>query len=132
MARAGQDRVVIVAVIAAVIGANGIGADETRAAAAAAGEQVAELEPLVNQARRAGLRVLEGRRLVLVTDRPARAGDGVAELPAVFDQAFTSWCDHYGMSADDAGACGACGESGNGSCGKGCGKGCRKGCRKGC
>jgi hypothetical protein len=39
---------------------------------------------------------------VLVTDRPARAGDGVAELPAVFDQAFATWCDHYGMSADDA------------------------------
>ena len=51
-------------------------------------------------ARRAGFCVLEGERLVLVTDRPARAGDGVAELPAVFDQAFAVWCGHYGIAPD--------------------------------
>jgi hypothetical protein len=51
-------------------------------------------------ARRAGLRVLEGNRLVLATDRPAREGDGVAELPAVFDQAFAMWCDHYGIAPE--------------------------------
>jgi hypothetical protein len=51
-------------------------------------------------ARRAGFRVLEGERLVLATDRPARAGDGVSELPGVFDQAFRVWCDHYGLAAD--------------------------------
>lgn len=60
------------------------------------------IEPLVAAARRAGLRVLEGRRLVLVTDRPPRSGDGVAELPAVFDQAFGHWCDHYGLARDAA------------------------------
>ena len=47
------------------------------------------------RARRAGLRVLTGNHLVLVTDRPLRAGDGVEELPAVFDQAFAAWCRHY-------------------------------------
>ena len=102
MARAGQVGVVIVAVVAAVLGMPGVNSDRAHAGEAAAGEQAAAFEPLVNQARRAGLRVLEGRRLVLVTDRPARPGDGVAELPAVFDQAFATWCDHYGMSVDDA------------------------------
>lgn len=29
------------------------------------------------------------------------AGDGVAELPAVFDEAFTAWCNHYGMDPAD-------------------------------
>jgi hypothetical protein len=48
-------------------------------------------------ARRAGFRLLEGRRLVLITDRPARDGDGVAELPTVFERAFEVWCAHYGM-----------------------------------
>lgn len=51
-------------------------------------------------ASRAGLRVLEGNRLVLATDRPAREGDGVAELPAVFDQAFAVWCRHYGIAPE--------------------------------
>lgn len=55
------------------------------------------IEPLVATARRAGLRVLESERLVLATDRPARDGDGVADLPAVFDQAFAAWCRHYGV-----------------------------------
>lgn len=62
--------------------------------AAAAGVAI---EPLVATARRAGLRMLESDRLVLVTDRPPRAGDGVADLPLVFDQAFTAWCRHYGV-----------------------------------
>ncbi len=57
--------------------------------------------PSVAVARRAGLRVLESKHLVLATDRPERAGDGVAELPAVFDQAFDAWCDHYGMNPAD-------------------------------
>ena len=47
------------------------------------------------QARRAGLRVLEGERLALATDRPPRDGDGIEELPAIFDQAFDAWCAHY-------------------------------------
>lgn len=48
-------------------------------------------------ARRAGLRVLESDRLVLVTDRPPRAGDGVEDLPRIFDEAVAAWCAHYGM-----------------------------------
>ncbi|MFM7244354.1 MAG: hypothetical protein ACKO40_09310, partial [Planctomycetaceae bacterium] len=50
-------------------------------------------------AQRAGLRVLESDRLVLVTDRPPRAGDGVEDLPRIFDEAVAAWCDHYGMDA---------------------------------
>lgn len=69
-------------------------------AGAAAGEPVA-VEPLAARAARAGLRVLEGRRLVLATDRPARDGDGVAELPAVFDEAVAAWWSHYGMDPAD-------------------------------
>jgi len=53
--------------------------------------------PLVRLARESGLRLLEGRHLALATDRPVRDGDGVAELPAVFDAAFAAWCNHYGM-----------------------------------
>lgn len=52
---------------------------------------------LVATARRAGLRVLEGNHLTLVTDRPPRDGDGVANLPVIFDAAFASWCGHYGI-----------------------------------
>lgn len=55
-------------------------------------------EARVASARRAGLRVLQSRRLTLVTDRPLREGDGVADLPTVFDQAFDAWCVHYGMA----------------------------------
>jgi hypothetical protein len=54
----------------------------------------------VAAARRAGLRVVEGERLALATDRPERAGDGVPGLPAVFDQAFDSWCAHYGITPE--------------------------------
>ena len=53
--------------------------------------------PLVAAAKRAGLRVLEGRHLILVTDRPSRAGDGVDELPGVFDAAWSSWCRHFAL-----------------------------------
>lgn len=48
-------------------------------------------------AERAGLRVLESSRLALVTDRPPREGDGVEDLPRIFDEAVAAWCDHYGM-----------------------------------
>jgi hypothetical protein len=61
----------------------------------------ADIGPLARLAREAGLRLLEGRHLVLATDRPVRDGDGVAELPAVFDEAFTAWCGHYGMNPAD-------------------------------
>ena len=54
-------------------------------------------EAFAAAARRAGLRVIESDRLVLVTDRPAREGDGVEGLPQVFDQAVAAWCQHYGM-----------------------------------
>ena len=66
-------------------------------------EAVVAVEPLVALAKRAGLRVLQGDRLVLVTDRPVRAGDGVEELPAVFDQAFAAWCDHFDLPRGDVG-----------------------------
>jgi hypothetical protein len=57
-------------------------------------------DALAASARRAGLRVLEGDHLVLVTDRPARAGDGVEDLPRIFDEAWTAWCRHYGLDPD--------------------------------
>jgi len=66
--------------------------------AARAGD-VADIRPLVAAARQAGLRVLESRHLALVTDRPDRAGDGVADLPRIFDEAFARWCDPYGIAA---------------------------------
>jgi hypothetical protein len=59
-----------------------------------------DVAALTARARRASLRVLEGRRLVLATDRPVREGDGVADLPEVFDQAFTTWCEHYGIDPE--------------------------------
>lgn len=67
------------------------------AAPVAPGTAVA-VAPLVRLAREAELRLVEGRHLVLATDRPVRDGDGVAELPAVFDAAFAAWCEHYGMN----------------------------------
>ncbi len=63
--------------------------------------QLVPVEPLAARASRAGLRVLAGRHLILATDRPARDGDGVEDLPAVFDQAFEVWCGHYGMRPAD-------------------------------
>ena len=68
------------------------------AAAVAASSEPADA--FAASARRAGLRVLTGERLVLATDRPARADDGVDELPAIFDQAFAAWCRHYGIAPD--------------------------------
>ncbi len=50
-------------------------------------------------ARRAGLRVVAGPRLLLVTDLPPRDDDGVDALPELFDEAFTSWRDHYRLDA---------------------------------
>ena len=60
-------------------------------------------------ARRAGLRVVSGERLVLVTDRPARAGDGVDDLPRIFDEAFATWCDHYSLDPKSVPSWRACG-----------------------
>lgn len=57
----------------------------------------APVTPLVTLARRADLRVLESRHLALATDRPPRDGDGVSELPRVFDEACDVWCAHYGI-----------------------------------
>ena len=57
--------------------------------------------PLAAAARRAGLRVLSGEHLTLVTDRPVRDGDGIDELPQVFDEAFAAWCRHYGSEPHD-------------------------------
>ncbi len=56
-----------------------------------------DVVPLGQRARRAGLRVIEGERLVLATDRPVRSGDGVDDLPRLFDEAFSSWCNHYAI-----------------------------------
>jgi hypothetical protein len=66
-----------------------------------AAEPAVDVYQLEAIARRAGLRVLEGRHLVLATDRPVRAGDGVHELPAVLDDAFEAWCRHFGMNSAD-------------------------------
>ncbi len=55
------------------------------------------VSPLAAQARRAGLRVLEGDHFTLATDRPARDGDGIDDLPRILDEAFVSWCGHYGI-----------------------------------
>ena len=52
---------------------------------------------LTASARRAGLRVLQGDHLTLITDRPVRAGDGVEELPRIFDAAWKTWCQHFDL-----------------------------------
>jgi len=62
-------------------------------------EEIA-FDDLAARARRADLRVMEGRRLVLATDRPERAGDGIADLPEIFDQAFLVWCRHYALDPE--------------------------------
>lgn len=64
----------------------------------AAGGAVAESP--VDLAQRAGLQVFEGRHLTLLTDRPRRATDSLDELPEVFDQAFSTWCRHYGLDPE--------------------------------
>jgi hypothetical protein len=71
-------------------------------AAVAVGQPPGDLgspEAFAARARRAGLRVIESERLVLVTDRPARDGDGVEDLAAVFAEAVAAWCRHYGLAA---------------------------------
>jgi len=55
------------------------------------------------RARDAGLRVFESERLALATDRPARAGDGVEDLPRLFDEAVASWCEHFGITTESLG-----------------------------
>jgi hypothetical protein len=66
------------------------------AISSAVADEVA-IAPLIATARRAGLRLLESDHLVLATDRPARQGDGVEDLPRIFDQAFASWCVHFAI-----------------------------------
>jgi hypothetical protein len=61
----------------------------------------ADIGPLAADARRAGLRVIEGRHLLLATDRPARDGDGVESLPRIFDEAFVAWCRHFAIDPED-------------------------------
>ena len=65
---------------------------------AAADDSIASLRAA---AQRAGLRMVEGRHLTLVTDRPARAGDGVDDLPRLFDEAFAAWCRHFALDPRD-------------------------------
>lgn len=55
------------------------------------------VEPLVALARRAGLRVIEGGHLTLVTDLPRGPDDGIDELPRHFDDAFPHWCRHFAL-----------------------------------
>jgi hypothetical protein len=65
-------------------------------------EAMVNVARLEATARRAGLRIVAGERLVLVTDRPARAGDGVDDLPRIFDEAFASWCEHFSLDPKSA------------------------------
>lgn len=67
------------------------------AASVAAAAPDATLEVLTATARRSGLRVMQSDHLVLVTDRPPRDGDGVEELPLVFDAAWAEWCRYFGL-----------------------------------
>jgi hypothetical protein len=73
------------AALVAVLGAAAAPADDT------------EVRAFTASAKRAGLRVVEGTRLVLATDRPPREGDGVPDLPRLFSEAFDLWCRHYGL-----------------------------------
>lgn len=74
------------------------------ACAAYAAADGIDVDRLAAEARRAGLRVLAGERLVLATDRAARPGDGVEDLPAIFDQAVRAWCAHYRLDPGSLGA----------------------------
>jgi hypothetical protein len=96
-----------VGIVALVVG--GLFAGVSAARARAADDLPADAAAFAARARRAGLRVLAGEHLVLATDRPERAGDGVADLPAVFDQAFLVWCRHYGLDPVDHRGWRACG-----------------------
>ncbi|MFM8709367.1 MAG: hypothetical protein ACKOHK_15135 [Planctomycetia bacterium] len=60
-------------------------------------DQPVDIAALTAEARRAGLRLIESDHLVLATDRPAREGDGVGDLPRIVDQAWESWCGHFGL-----------------------------------
>ena len=82
--------IVVLIVAASLTGERGRAADTIDAPS---------VDALTASARRAGLRVLEGDHLVLVTDRPARAGDGVEDLPRVFDEAWSAWCEHYALDS---------------------------------
>lgn len=72
-------------------------------------DTMVDVGPIEAAARRAGLVVHAGERLVLVTDRPPREGDGVPGLPGVFDEAFAAWCAHYGLADATAHGWRACG-----------------------
>ena len=52
---------------------------------------------LIYRSRLVGLQVFESDHLVLITDRPRRAGDDMEELPEVFDEAVNVWADHYSV-----------------------------------
>ena len=52
---------------------------------------------LIHRSRLAGLQVFESDHLVLITDRPRRAGDDMEELPEVFDEAVNVWAHHYSV-----------------------------------
>jgi len=79
----------------------GVSAVPWHAAGIAASEpargKVVDVGRLEATARRAGLRVIAGQRLVLVTDRPSRGDDGVDDLPRIFDEAFATWCAHFSI-----------------------------------
>ena len=65
--------------------------------------------PLAALARRAGLRVVAGRHLTLVTDVAARDGDGIDELTSVFDDAVPTWCRHFGLVPESLAGWHVCG-----------------------
>lgn len=66
-------------------------------AAAADGQARESSAQLVSRAERAGLRVLTSDHFTLITDRPARDGDGVEDAPRLLDEAFVAWCRHFGL-----------------------------------
>ena len=72
-------------------------------------DEAADVAAMEARARRAGLRVLAGQHVILVTDRPPRAGDGVDDLPSCFDAAFASWCAHYRIDPETLAGWKACG-----------------------
>lgn len=96
-------------VLARCVAAAGAAALPLRVGHAAPRDGMVDVGPIEATARRAGLAVHAGERLVLVTDRPPRAGDGVPELPGVFDAAFAAWCAHYGLADGAARGWRACG-----------------------
>lgn len=69
--------------------------------AAAATAADPSLQQAIAIAKRADLRVFEGKHLVLITDCPAGPTDDLATLPGVFDQAFQAWCHHYTMDPSE-------------------------------